>query len=172
MPTTQETHLKGNETCPKWDNKSQSLDCKAWNTKHIFSKLSPNLTLGIFQILGHQEFFSCEKNHKVFILQFVKWCRKTHKLSSSNNVFTIQINEFQFVGSLFLVLYFWFHNQKQWSVPFLEETLLPPNLKSFWINQSSCKSLNFLDTTPDITACDHCITTTIVTFFWACPFFF
>ena len=49
--------------------------------------------------------------------------------------------------------YFWFHNQKQWSVPFLEETLLPPNLKSFWINQSSCKSLNFLDTTPDITAC-------------------
>ena len=93
-------------------------------------------------------------------------------MSSSNNVFTIQINEFQFVGSLFLVLYFWFHNQKQWSVPFLEETLLPPNLKSFWINQSSCKSLNFLDTTPDITACDHCITTTIVTFFWACPFFF
>ena len=93
-------------------------------------------------------------------------------MSSSNNVFTIQINEFQFVGSLFLVLYFWFHNQKQWSVPFLEETLLPPNLKSFWINQSSCKSLNFLDTTPDITACDHCITTTIVTFFGLAHSFF
>ena len=77
MPTTQETHLKGNETCPKWDNKSQSSDCKAWNTKHIFSKLSPNLTLGIFQILGHQEFFSCEKNHKV--LQFTFF-------NSSNNV--------------------------------------------------------------------------------------